>query len=318
MGLTLAEITAEVREVNIAKGWRPAGGGPGENTWGDYIALLHSEVSEALEAYRDHRLADATADFGDGECSCAMSETSMNHCPVHGPEARIKPEGVGSELADVLIRLVDMADVFGFWIGEPGSTLADWDYRIRPGLVSFGDHLTWLHSLISIMWHARGAKLRASVPRSCGPFLMEALASTARHFGIDLEAEYRRKIEYNRTREWQHGGRTLADSVMVKISDRDRDRLNAIRKAMPTDPRGWWTGEEIDSFLETWESLELPEIVLTDGQGETVMLWCSDVRRAAEMIGVSDYVTSEVGFDLTRGEYVASIEPAEEKETKDA
>jgi NTP pyrophosphatase (non-canonical NTP hydrolase) len=124
-GTTIEEMTIEVRMVNIDKGWRSAAGGPAPGqTFGDYVALLHSEVSEALEAYRDHRLADATVGgFG-----------------YVGAGQAFKPEGVGSELADVLIRLLDMADVFG----------------------------------------------------------------------IDLEAEYRRKIAYNRGREFQHGGRTLA------------------------------------------------------------------------------------------------------------
>src|SRR5687768_4120914 len=124
----LGQMAEQVRDLNVSKGWRPAGGGPGANTFGDYIALLHSEVSEALEAYRDHRLADGTRPYDNMD-----SDT--------GEVKPAKPEGVGSELADVLIRLVDMADIFG----------------------------------------------------------------------IDLAAEYHRKMAYNRTRPHQHGGRTLAD-----------------------------------------------------------------------------------------------------------
>jgi NTP pyrophosphatase (non-canonical NTP hydrolase) len=126
-GKTIPEMTAEVRAVNVQKGWRSADGGPGSNTFGDYIALLHSELSEALEAFRDWRLQDMTAAFPSDDA----------------PKGALpKPEGVGSEMADVLIRLLDMCDVFG----------------------------------------------------------------------IDLQAEYERKVAYNRTRPYQHGGRTLADA----------------------------------------------------------------------------------------------------------
>jgi NTP pyrophosphatase (non-canonical NTP hydrolase) len=125
---TIADYTRAIREDNIRKGFRPASGGPGANTFGDYIALAHSELSEALEAYRDHRLADATD--ADGDRIVSTGE-------VRPP----KPEGVGSELADTMIRLMDMADVFG----------------------------------------------------------------------IDLDYEIQRKIAYNQTRPYRHGGRVLSD-----------------------------------------------------------------------------------------------------------
>lgn len=114
----LVQMTDEVRQVNTELGWRA-----GSNSFGDYIALLHSELSEALEAYRDHRLEDATETH------------ELRWMPP-------KPEGVGSEFADVLIRLLDVCDVYG----------------------------------------------------------------------IDLAAEYERKLAYNRTRPYQHGGRTLNEA----------------------------------------------------------------------------------------------------------
>lgn len=190
MTKTLLEMTAEIRALNIEKGWRDPDGGPGTNTFGDYIALLHSEVSEALEAYRDHRLADATS----------------LHDGVH-PETwdsvMAKPEGVGSELADVLIRLLDMCDVFGIVPFDVDCELADVSPKLLApagGLNSFGDHLALLHFQISAAWLPPGNEW---------PTVLRALVAVAERYEIDLNAEYERKIAYNRTRSFRHGGRHL-------------------------------------------------------------------------------------------------------------
>jgi NTP pyrophosphatase (non-canonical NTP hydrolase) len=199
--MTIAAMTAEIRENNIAKGWRSASGGPGDNTLGDYIALLHTEVAEAVEAYRDHRLADATTP------ACGRAASGEEPCPEHGPS---KPEGVGSELADVLIRLLDTGDVFGFEVSDPDFELGDiadlYPMLSDPGLpelVTFADDMAWLHRRIDQMWtdttHAPAWALRA-------------LVTVARKHGIDMEREYARKIAYNRSRAFRHGGRALSET----------------------------------------------------------------------------------------------------------
>lgn len=191
MGKSLADLTAEIRETNVAHGWRSAEGGPGENTFGDYLALLHSEVSEALEAYRDHRLHDVT------QVAVGPRGEIVKDAPP------FKPEGVGSELADVLIRLLDMCDVFDLTPFDMDCELAD----VAPiplnsfDFVSFGDHLAWLHRAASVLVVASDGNLAG---------FLRALVAVAERHGIDLTAEVERKIAYNRTRPFQHGGRTLA------------------------------------------------------------------------------------------------------------
>lgn len=133
----LKDMQREVIEWATSKGWEP----DPHRTFGDECALLHSEVSEALEAYRSWKFDDPTRT----EEEIVEHHSKVHGLCVHGERYREcdkyspKPEGVASEFADILIRL---------------------------------------------------------------------LHYSANH-GIDLEAEYHRKMAYNKTRSYRHGGRAL-------------------------------------------------------------------------------------------------------------
>jgi hypothetical protein len=157
-----------------------------DRTMGDDLALLHSEVSEALEAYRDHGYDDATL----GE-PITVTELSGHETQVGIP----KPEGVGAELADVIIRLLDTYHRREL-VGRPRWWRIALD-DVPPGYaygMTFGDWMTHLHFLIATRQFAQ---------------VLPYIAGVARQANVDLFAEVERKIAYNVTRGYRHGGKRL-------------------------------------------------------------------------------------------------------------
>lgn len=80
--MTITELQKEIHETAKGKGWWDK-----ERNIGELIALCHSELSEALEDIRN------------------------GYAPTHivPPTAVSKPMGFPIELADVIIRVLDMA-----------------------------------------------------------------------------------------------------------------------------------------------------------------------------------------------------------------
>jgi NTP pyrophosphatase (non-canonical NTP hydrolase) len=101
---------------NVAKGWWE---NPNRN-FGEVLALIHSEVSEALEAYRDgDDITDIAYEYPDlyevvndsGETVKIVGAQEESTLQTEDGEIVLgKPVGVASELADVIIRILDVAE----------------------------------------------------------------------------------------------------------------------------------------------------------------------------------------------------------------
>lgn len=180
---TLEQMQAEVLEWARTAGWydKPV-------SYAEAMCMLHSEVSEALEAWRRWEFADAT-------------DPDFRGVPA-------KPEGVGSELADVLIRWLDDCARFGIDLADaerwlPGPQDVD---LIAP---TFPAALNRLHDLISKASLASPDHMSLAVLRLRFGFMLAYLRRLCRAYGVDLEAEYERKMAFNRTRPYRHGNKPI-------------------------------------------------------------------------------------------------------------
>ena len=173
-----------------------------ERSFGDLIALVHSELSEALEAYREHGLKDW------------RSHTYSDGFVDEHPQGE-KPEGVASEFADVVIRVADMAEWLKVDLAQAleededrgEAKQAYLEHRMSGNLDSFGEWIAAIHEdMADAGYHQR------SRGDNLGSHLVSVIwmvQEMAAHYGIDLDAAIEAKLEYNRTRSYRHGGKAL-------------------------------------------------------------------------------------------------------------
>ena len=177
--MNLAELQREAHAIAKEHGWWDE-----DRTFGDLIALVHSELSEALEAYRVCGIVD---------------------CPHEHTEWA----GVASELADVVIRVADMAESYGVDLASAFESLSEGASERDMSMRTFGDWIATCHASFSLafaVWEYGfdGASWQEYLSEGC-----HGVQRLAAHYGIDLDAAIEAKMEYNRSRPYRHGGKAL-------------------------------------------------------------------------------------------------------------
>ena len=168
--MNLTDLQREAHAIAKGKGWWDE-----PRTFGDCIALVHSDLSAVLEAHR----------------------------AFHG---RIPPNHswaiLGERLADVVIRVADMAEHYGVRL----ETI-DIDDPMPPPLETFGDWITYAHHWVDcVAENHRAGYLTWKDSMSNVVCVVQRIAA---HYGIDLDTAIEAKMEYNKTRLYRQGGKAL-------------------------------------------------------------------------------------------------------------
>ena len=205
--MTIEELCQRSYDVAVAKGWHEQ-----KSSFGEAIALFHSEVSEALECYRD---------------------------PKHQPgdiwfSEEGKPEGITIELADLLIRIGDTCGEMGIplvlCLGDPEREVgmlgrylinplaSERETSILKGLlpsreIVISEALSVVHPYLSkaleiwLEWKTFNLV-------ECFNSISLDLANALRVVGFmccllswDLDKAVLMKMKYNETRAYSHGGK---------------------------------------------------------------------------------------------------------------
>lgn len=231
----------EVHRVAVEHGWweKPL-------TFPEIIVMCHSELSEAVEEFRAGRPmvyypcnagGMCVYDEPDRRTDCGSRVYNPATPEIFCKAKSKKPEGVAVELADCILRILDYmgrvgADVEGIMKRLPGFAsypqLIYQEDKKKP----LPDLVAGCHYLLSgaymsqrsaeILGRKKSQKVKAANLRH--PFRVRDFERTAREKmvgcildilrwgkanGVDMEEIIALKHEYNKTREYRHGGKKL-------------------------------------------------------------------------------------------------------------
>jgi len=203
---TIQQLQKEIHAMAIEKGWAMAvekgwamavekGWWPdGKRDPDEVFTLMHSELSEAFEEWRNGRRETEIywtrdeIEMVDSGLGYEMDWAKVGH----------KPKGVPVELADCVIRILDAAEAWGWQLLSP----------FYPPLV-LSRLVCVCHYRLGRAWNLHSGS-QGRVDEYAQHELSLIVACIAAWFaahGLDLEATIRLKMAYSATRPERHGGK---------------------------------------------------------------------------------------------------------------
>jgi hypothetical protein len=220
---TIAALCQRSHEISKEKGWLD-----NPRPFSAIASLIHSEISEALEDFRNNKgLNEQYYECkygGEGSTVTTVVDKESFEDLRESPELRkglkeAKPCGIPIELADVIIRICQ-------WIGTNGFT-EEFAKRVKHQemetkwferyLKDFEDFSAMAHARTSkayLAWDDGSPELQFDDDRDSlviNPLadLTDLVFAFCRYNKIDLWAAIDEKEAFNRTRPHKHGGKKI-------------------------------------------------------------------------------------------------------------
>jgi hypothetical protein len=203
----LNALRDEVSAINKANGWHEE-----KRSFGELIALVHSEASEALEDYRNGKAVNEVwYEYKNLGRIFVSDKKEMEDGSITDYEgltepystALGKPCGIPSELADIVIRILDICGLY------------EWDVE-KTHEHSIGERGLKGKTFLELLSEIHLELSQAYIYRDAAGSALDSLDSTiqiiefiSRQYDINLKTIIRQKLEYNKTRGYKHGGKVI-------------------------------------------------------------------------------------------------------------
>lgn len=204
--------------VRIArdKGWLDK-----PRTLAQSINLLHSEPSEALEDFRVHRGVNETfyeveyvlphqeenGTWSEGVGKVTLSETNFSEFAQGVTLKKVKPCGIPSEMADIIIRIAQECGVREWPLPEVVALMS---LSVGEGVLSdFNESLARIHLAISKCFQACLSPEDDVAPVYYLAVAVKTVEAFCEKNGIDLQKALDEKQACNEKREFRHGNKAL-------------------------------------------------------------------------------------------------------------